>query len=395
MNYLSTKELSEAWDVSISLIVRLAKAGRIPGAKLVGKSWVFPADAEKPKDKRKKALTADTPKSTFHFPLYMYLPYSDSEVRNTFSEEEQALYEAERLFHQGDVAAAVVKLEQLYLDNPGRYVRYGVLYYLSIGNIHLHNYTKACQYYHAINHLFLKETAHQHELALILYDLETFFAGNEQFLSKDLLAFPNAFPPDMQGYLLLVSAYTDLLHALISNDRINTAPYQIICDHSLTQYSDLCQIVLLMYTALLLYSQQSISESRHYLLKSCLLARENNMLNAVIFVFGYYPELFKGVLENEDPMLLDQLNRLAGHYQKAFNGLLIHLKKTEVFQLLSPGDYQLLSIAKNGATHKEIAAALHLSPATISKRFAVLYEKTGTHNKNELLKLCADALINY
>lgn len=395
MNYLSTKELAQAWNVSISLIVRLAKAGRIPGARLVGKSWVFPPDAEKPDDKRRKTPAQEAPQNTFRFPLYIYLPYSDPAIDAMFSEEEKALYKAELLFHQGSFSEAANRLEQLYHGNPGHNACYGILYYLCISNIYLHNYAESYRYYHQIKDMFSKETAHLHELECILYDLETYFAGNQQFLSRNLLVFPNNYPADMQGYLLLNSAYTDLLDVLVNNARINAAPYQLICDYSLTKYSALCQVLLLMYTALLLYSQQCIPESKHYLLRSCLTARENNMETAVIFVFNYYPELFKDVLGESYPDLLDRLNKLAEQYQKAFNGLLTYLKKTEVFQLLSPGDYQLISIAKNGATHKEIAAALHLSPATISKKFAALYEKTGTHSKSELLKLCADAVKTY
>ncbi len=328
MKYLSTKELAQEWDVSISLIVRLAKAGRIPGAKLIGKSWVFPSDSEKPRDKRKKSQSADTPQIAFRFPLYLYLPYSGSEINSVLSEEEQELYKAEVLFHQGHYSEAVAGLEQLYLDNPTRYVRYGILYYLCIGNIHLHNYAKACQYYHEINSLFINETGHQHELEFILYDLETYFAGNEQFLSKKLLAFPNTISADMQGFLLLNSAYADLLRALLTNARINTAPYQLICDYSLAEYSELCQITLLLYTALLLQSQQFIPESEHYLLQACLIAEKNNLENAVVFLFIYYPELFRDVLENSYPELFDRINKLAIQYRNSFNGLLNYLQKT-------------------------------------------------------------------
>lgn len=395
MTYLSTKELAQKWDVSISLIVRLAKAGRIPGAKLFGKSWVFPSDSKKPVDKRKKSLSTDTPRNEFRFPLYLYLPYSGPEINRIFTEEEQALYRAELFFHQGNYAEAAAGLEQLYFDNPSHYVRYGILYYLCVGNIYLHNYAKSCRYYHEINSMYLKETAHTRELEFILYDLETYFAGNEQFLSRNLLAFPNTFPADMQGYLLLNSAYADLLRVLLNKDRVNPSPYQLICDYNLAEYSELCQVFMLMYTALLLHSQQLIPESEHYLLQACHIAEKNHLERDAAYLFVYYPELFRNVLEDEHSELLARLNELAEQYRSSFNGLLTYLKKTEVFQLLTPSDYRLISFIKDGATHKEIAAELHLSPATISKKFAVLYEKTGTHNKNELAKLCSDAIKAY
>ena len=52
MEYLSIKQTSEKWGISVRRINDLCKAGRLPGAMKVGSYWAIPADCEKPKDSR-------------------------------------------------------------------------------------------------------------------------------------------------------------------------------------------------------------------------------------------------------------------------------------------------------------------------------------------------------
>ena len=54
MEYLSIRQTSEKWGVSIRRIQVLCSEGRIPGATRIGYSWAIPCDAEKPVDARVK-----------------------------------------------------------------------------------------------------------------------------------------------------------------------------------------------------------------------------------------------------------------------------------------------------------------------------------------------------
>ena len=55
MEYLSIKQTSEKWNISVRWINGLCKAGRIPGATKIGSYWAIPEDAEKPADARIKS----------------------------------------------------------------------------------------------------------------------------------------------------------------------------------------------------------------------------------------------------------------------------------------------------------------------------------------------------
>lgn len=53
--YISLREASEKWGISIRRINVLCSEGRIEGASKIGNMWVLPENAEKPKDERIKS----------------------------------------------------------------------------------------------------------------------------------------------------------------------------------------------------------------------------------------------------------------------------------------------------------------------------------------------------
>ena len=55
MEYLSIKQTSEKWGISVRRIQVLCVEDRISGATKIGSYWAIPADAEKPSDGRIKS----------------------------------------------------------------------------------------------------------------------------------------------------------------------------------------------------------------------------------------------------------------------------------------------------------------------------------------------------
>lgn len=54
LGYLTGKEAGEKWGITPRMVNYYCSAGRIPGAIKKGNLWLIPADAEKPKDARRK-----------------------------------------------------------------------------------------------------------------------------------------------------------------------------------------------------------------------------------------------------------------------------------------------------------------------------------------------------
>lgn len=55
MDYITTKEAAEKWNISDRRVLQYCNAERIKGAVKMGNTWLIPKDAEKPLDTRKKA----------------------------------------------------------------------------------------------------------------------------------------------------------------------------------------------------------------------------------------------------------------------------------------------------------------------------------------------------
>ncbi len=53
MNFLTTSEMAEKWNITRRRVTTLCTEGRIKGAVLKGKTWLIPEDAIKPEDPRR------------------------------------------------------------------------------------------------------------------------------------------------------------------------------------------------------------------------------------------------------------------------------------------------------------------------------------------------------
>ncbi len=54
MEYLTTTQIAEKWNISRRRVSKLCSEGRIEGAKLMGNMWLVPDNAKKPEDMRIK-----------------------------------------------------------------------------------------------------------------------------------------------------------------------------------------------------------------------------------------------------------------------------------------------------------------------------------------------------
>ena len=55
MEFLTTKQASELWNISQRRVAILCEEGRIDGAVKAGRTWLMPADTLKPTDARIKS----------------------------------------------------------------------------------------------------------------------------------------------------------------------------------------------------------------------------------------------------------------------------------------------------------------------------------------------------
>ena len=54
MEYLTTSQIAEKWNLSRRRVSKLCAEGRIEGAVMMGNIWFVPENARKPEDRRKR-----------------------------------------------------------------------------------------------------------------------------------------------------------------------------------------------------------------------------------------------------------------------------------------------------------------------------------------------------
>ena len=118
MEMLSVEQIAERWNVSTRAVQNFCKKGRIPGAVTFGKSWMIPADAERPKDGRYKENKAESnaaPKIVMpvQSPLMTLSPFynksgdADKCIESLAgTPETQKLFAGELAFLRGDIPKA-------------------------------------------------------------------------------------------------------------------------------------------------------------------------------------------------------------------------------------------------------------------------------------------------
>lgn len=55
MEYMTIKEASEKWGLSVRRIQEICELDKVPGVTKFGRAWAIPVDAEKPADQRVKS----------------------------------------------------------------------------------------------------------------------------------------------------------------------------------------------------------------------------------------------------------------------------------------------------------------------------------------------------
>ena len=64
MDYLTATEFSKKWGITSRMVARYCEVGRIDGAIKKGKTWLLPANSERPMDQRRKRPAVKTVKTT-------------------------------------------------------------------------------------------------------------------------------------------------------------------------------------------------------------------------------------------------------------------------------------------------------------------------------------------
>lgn len=408
MDKITAKQAAEMWGVSDRTVQDYCIKGRIPGAERWGRTWMIPADAEKPKDGRSR-----TAKRMAERKPYISIPKQTPQIlmsnfyskpgtaeecvkRLSDSPETAAVFEGWLAFSRGDLTRALDVVLPL-LDVEGDF--YGTLNVGMLttacavwkndaalwrtGRAHISDVTCTDEYERKIRELWLgindagvltniqnlnwyswsefgklpedSLPAIWFNYAKHLHKIGTYLARGETTI------------PDIQG-LGMLRMYPYLAEPLI-----------VQANRAGSLFAELC-IRLLCAGA---YLNIGMKEAGlHHLDVALNLAVPDKLYGVLAEFRGMFNTVMDDRLDQIDPEATKVVKKLYKDMLANWNDM----TKRSVTITLSERQSEIARLASLGLTNEEIAERLHVSFHTVKSTISMIMNKTGTNKRSEFSK---------
>jgi len=392
MEYITTLEAAQRWGTTQRSIARYAKAGKIPGAVLRGKSWLIPGDAWRPVDRRSPAwslamaATDHYAKSTdFHFPMFMYSRSHGQ--REKLNPVEQQLFDAEEQWLQGNYPEAY-RLAKQFLPLEAAlpmYLQVGILYVLVFTGVDNGDAEGVLEYIRQIDLRLQQDFPYKKEMELYYPIVKAHFSGYASMME---------FLPDQDysyhqdAFLVLLVRY--LYQYLCSfEEGMNFRQEDIAffaCMLNMVEGEGRDTIATVLHIALAnicVYCHDWAGAGKH-LDKAIALGLRAGCLTMLLAPLHANDKRFLKRLAKWDDKAGDRLLWLWHSHLQGVRALSQLRQKDTIRLKFSGEELSLLYAAAMGYSNAQLAELLGLRPSTISKKLHELYAKTGLQKRSEI-----------
>ncbi len=384
MEFISVKEAARLWGIDTSRIGRLARSGRIEGAKIVGRNWLIPKNAPKPLDGRTKKAKEEQTAHFFRFPLYINFP-EDSFVP-PLSPEEVRLRQAQVDLFACEFQKAKTAFEELAENAGSIYVKLCAQFFMCVLSVEYDNHISWETYYFGMNHLLSGDFPHKKEMELFLTWLD-FIIGQFGRIPEKLNTDPAYEYHSSAWYMnaLLSAINYDGNNSETTNTKC-TEPFDTLCrlmerDGYYVEAQEL-HLLLFIYH----YSANNKESIQYHLRQAVRLAYEHGLLFRVADAEAYYTDAFNEVLVEYPEAFADRIRQTSDIIFERFSCFAEKNTKTSVYAKLSKSDYRYVFYAIESFTNKKIAGICGVSERTVANRYNKIYEKLGVKSKPELVE---------
>lgn len=396
MDFLSAQELAKKWGISPRNVVRYAKAGKLEGAKLIGGSWIIPADAVRPRDGRTKVQLEpkNSPekvapfKEGFRFPVYIYSRYYRH--KELLSLLEQQLYEAQDLFFAGSYQESYKVLQELLPRTASSpvYFRLGCLYYLCIAAVYNEDCDSFTVYSKEIDAILKQDFPYKKEMEVYLPIFNYYYKGlGETYTFK--LEPDYDYDADVLA-IIYYNYFTQRILAYKDGEHIRQHDlhfFELLVKDMIKERSAATGVVLMLSILYLSFLCCDKKISLRYLDKILELAREGNCPELLVELLQYAGSPLKKRLRLYDKDMYKQVEKLWRQKLRGYIKIRKKLKLNNDFAKYTEDEIFLIGALAVDHTNVEIADFLDVKPNTVSKRINELYEKTGFSSRRDYKQL--------
>jgi len=390
MNFVTTKEFSEKWDISPRRITQFAKQGRIPGAFLRDRRWLIPEDAKKPEDPRIKPKSN---KDKYIFPYIIPIIHSKEQIES-FSKDEKTLYYTNCLFEEGKLDECINELKDLLIHTDNIYIRLGIYYLISLTYIYLGDIEKALEYGVIFKAAYFETTEHKTDMDFLYYSFETEISNYMSITNNiNTDTFINC-SSDLISYLSVVNAYVDLCNNSTKNYPVNILSHEIICNKLEREGNYYCSMLLHSYISLM-YSviHDETNEIKH-LKRAIDIAICNHTYFSLAQTMSFNPDTVNKILKDYPDEVSEKIHYCISRYVNAHIIMSKYNSGSTLLSKLQKEDFILISYCLKDFKVEKMAELLLLSQSGVKKRLNSLYKKLDVNNKKEMLNKFVDLMLN-
>ena len=395
VKYISAKEAAEKWGVSLRYVQRLLSAQRIPGARKYQRSWLIPADADKPEDLRKAKKTcaeSGAPYLPYRTPLPMMTDLytvpgnAEAVLRKLGPETELAkLCGCQLAFYQGKIKRAQMAAKDLIKNASCLDTRIGA------GLIFA-----ACVMYSADVKLWKEiraqiagipcgTTQDRDYLAFCLAGMDSAVYGLDNFPDwfqrGDFGELPFDSYPLARIYYL---KYLLIKNTSVSSNLTITAVAEPLISQTAGEGVFLSEIYQRLLAAIGYHDRGEEALASIHVDRAIELALPDKLYEILAEFITPLDFLLLKRLRQKDPAAFAAVSALNTHLLNGWTKLHNHILNRNVKNVWTIREREVVKLAVYGLTNKEIAGRLHISINTVKQTLHVAMEKVGAKKRTEL-----------
>lgn len=385
MEFISTKEASAKWGISPTRISILAKEGRIPGAQRVGRSWLIPASATKPPERKanhSRTVRKETEQNDFFFPLFHFRPDWNDAKEAQLSEQQRSLLLAENAVLECRFADAWPVLEGILSAPDDIYIEIGCLWHAGMCCIALNQLEDFYRIFLRLQMLLSQDFPHRDDLVIILDGLKTYVETME-FAARNT-AFSTNIHHQALPMMCILKGYMLLARETMMPGSADTF-FMELSLHFLEATSAAVAMEMMHCYLLVIYSlRQNMAEAEKHAKAIVQIAYDNKIYFPLVSYYRYNVPIFSPILaqypEDFQKLCLD----LSSQYEKNYNSFTSSISEKSVFSKITEAELPYVFAVMMGLSNTRIAEKLGVSWPTVNRRLEKLCEKLGIKDKKEL-----------
>lgn len=388
MEFMSTVEASQKWGVSLRQVQRLLADNRIPCAKKYGRSWMIPADEEKPADPRmekkppQQPLLSDLAQIIEATSVPMPSHNPDAILKIVKDERSRLQYEGELAYLRGDFACTMHCYQKTEGDDAARLRAslMGVAAAISLGDypayLKIESFLKDC-----LDAGRSRDVSAIAELGLASVAVSVAAPNMAPGWLKD--GDFNAFPPQAKRpymlylrakYFICIGQYEAALAVAQTALAFNAAEQGITFS----------EIYLLVVCALACHCLQHEDDAGRWLLQAMRIALPHGFITPFAETASDFGGLVEQSLEQEFPeyydAVIEQWQRTVKNWVTFHN----RFTKDNITLILSLREYHLAMLVARRVPYAKIAKQYSISVGRLKNIMLEIYEKLFVSSRDEL-----------